>query len=60
MGNVQDSYVVRYYGCAYQIGNLWRIAMRDDLGPQDDRCTLRHEYGHVNGWPANHPGARYV
>jgi len=23
-------------------------------------CLIRHEMGHANGWPANHPGERVV
>ncbi len=31
------------------------IFLRSDLSPQARACTLRHEKGHVNGWPGNHP-----
>lgn len=24
-----------------------------------DACALRHETGHINGWPASHPNAHY-
>jgi len=27
---------------------------------QTYECLIRHEKGHVNGWPANHPGMRTV
>jgi len=23
---------------------------------QSYKCLIRHEKGHINGWPANHPG----
>jgi hypothetical protein len=31
------------------------------LGPMahDDPQVLRHEIGHCNGWPSDHPGARW-
>jgi hypothetical protein len=31
------------------------------LGPAtwNDERALRHEIGHCNGWPGDHPGARY-
>lgn len=31
------------------------IYIRNDLPVQWRACVLRHEKGHVNGWPATHP-----
>lgn len=40
------------YACAKLIGNICYIyVMRGKLTPD----LLRHEVGHCNGWPADHP-----
>ncbi|MGE5165128.1 MAG: hypothetical protein ACM3IH_14040 [Sphingobacteriales bacterium] len=31
------------------------IFLRNDLPPEWRACVLRHEKGHLNGWPGNHP-----
>lgn len=47
-------------GCAARLSNLCRIY----LGPIPQRSgttyniNLRHELGHCNGWPGDHPNAR--
>lgn len=30
-----------------------------DISAEWEACALRHEYGHLNGWPATHPDAHY-
>jgi hypothetical protein len=56
-GNVETK------ACSWRYGNLGFVVMPDmgDHGGGDiwDACVLRHEYGHINGWPAAHPGARF-
>lgn len=40
---------VHFLGCAIRTGKtceVWRI---------DDATIRRHEFGHCNGWPSNHP-----
>jgi|SRR6516165_9021613 len=39
------------------------LAKKDSLkrvGEPDPQSIIRHETGHCNGWPADHPGARFV
>lgn len=31
------------------------IYLRSDLNKTWRACVLRHEKGHINGWPGNHP-----
>lgn len=50
----------RYWGC-----NLGRVIVipRIDADNIDLTCQqriFRHELGHRNGWPADHPGERFV
>jgi len=54
----------RVLACARDFGPLgWTIVMpkRDGSLLGDDwKLLLRHEKGHINGWPRFHPGARLV
>ena len=45
----------------YDIASGTTISCLIMLGPvaHDDPNALRHEIGHCNGWPGDHPGARY-
>lgn len=50
------------YGCTIKNrdGSKPEIVYSYDPTGKDPKMadnTLRHEYGHVNGWPANHPNA---
>ena len=52
-----------YLGCAYPttVGKcLIVMAREEDINRAgfDIRTVMRHELGHCNGWPGNHPGAR--
>lgn len=31
------------------------IYLRNDLSKEWRKCVLRHEKGHINGWPGHHP-----
>ena len=49
--------------CATRVAYVCQIFVSDDkvlksLGCKFDGRTLRHEIGHCNGWPSDHPGAR--
>jgi len=55
----------RAVGCNVRFGDQVCIVFigTDDLLATvglDYETTLRHEIGHCNGWPGDHPGARYL
>lgn len=39
--------------CTY--GNAGVIYIPQEVSQEEKSCLLRHEYGHINGWPADHP-----
>ena len=44
-------------GCAVYNGReCWVIHIDRDAYGTTPEAVLRHEIGHCNGWPANHPG----
>jgi hypothetical protein len=43
-------------GCAVVKDGVCFITIRQELAKLDRDAVLRHENGHCNGWPANHPG----
>ena len=49
-------------GCAYRSGDSCRVVIVTDNLLKAANSTrariMRHELGHCNGWPGDHPGAR--
>lgn len=50
--------------CSWKdVANLGFVVMPEpssgDISSAWEACALRHEYGHINGWAANHPDAHY-
>lgn len=49
--------------CSWRYANIGFVVLPDTGGHSGtdawEACVLRHEYGHINGWPAWHPGAHY-
>jgi len=44
-------------GCAIVKDGVCYITIRQELTKVDRDAVLRHENGHCNGWPQNHPGS---
>jgi hypothetical protein len=66
---VRDEASMRFFckndektACTYPHGATCTIYMRDDAYLRDagwsPAIVRRHEIGHCNGWPKEHPGAR--
>lgn len=36
------------------------ISAQEGIGYRMQACFLHHEWGHINGWPEDHRGGRYV
>jgi len=50
-------------GCSWPSRGVWIVILPrigGEVTPELQARVWRHEIGHVNGWPADHPGARYV
>jgi hypothetical protein len=49
-------------GCARHVGNYYIVYIADDAMLTKYKWkydwALRHEIGHCNGWPGNHPNAK--
>lgn len=45
-------------GCVVP-GRIPLRIMATGLNAQDEAALTRHENGHLNGWPADHPGAHF-
>ncbi len=48
--------------CSWKFANLGFVILPnedDGVSRQWEVCALRHEIGHINGWPATHPEAHY-
>ncbi len=52
----------RFEACAFPLKNFCIVLIPRADGENIDRVTQarlrRHEYGHCNGWPMDHPGGR--
>lgn len=49
----------RLQSCVITNGDSAMMIVPNDMDPLYTACLVRHENGHLNGWPADHPGARY-
>lgn len=45
-------------GCANVASRIIILPSVEAIGQRKYDCILRHEMGHVNGWPADHRGGR--
>lgn len=46
-------------GCSWRSGAIGHVLIAADLPIELMACGIRHEWAHLNGWPAWHPNARF-
>lgn len=48
----------RIEGCADPVARIIIMPVQGSVSPLKWGCIYRHELGHINGWPTDHPGGR--
>lgn len=52
----------RLQACALKDNDNWFyiVLPNNEIDADELQLKRRHEWGHINGWPANHPGGRFL